>query len=71
MTMVERAIGILMIHYHAYMQEINRCLYIAGILDDKKAEEVGYKHIMEVIGITSRVTGKDPGEILKEMKARG
>lgn len=71
MRQLEEIISIALIQYHACMQDINRCLYIAGIRDGKKADEIGMKHVMETINIISRVTGKDPKEILKEIEAKG
>lgn len=48
-----------LVHYHALAVGINRVLYIAGLRNDVKAEEVGKKHAMAVYDIFVRAYGQD------------
>lgn len=52
------------IKYHATMIDINRSLYIAGLVKEDLAWRVAWKHIMAIIEILSRSTGKAPEELL-------
>lgn len=52
------------IKYHATMIDINRSLYIAGLVKEDLAERVARKHAMAIFEILSRSTGKTLEEIL-------
>lgn len=46
------------VHYHATMIDINRALYIIGLRDDEKAEEIAKKHVMTVVEMAFRKNAK-------------
>lgn len=48
-----------LVYYHALIVDINRVLYIAGLRNDVKAEEVGKKHAMAVYDVLVRAYGQD------------
>ena len=48
-----------LVQYHALAVDINRVLYIAGLRNDAKAEEVGKKHAMAVYDVLVRTYGQD------------
>lgn len=58
MITLEDIVYNLAVHYHANMVDVNRALYILGIRDDEKAEQIAKKHVMAIYEMAMRKKSK-------------